>query len=92
MAGMDALAEETKLEVDAELEGREAALLRSTQVDMEALRPKVADQESYDKLIAAVNEAKQRNLTTAELKDKIESLGKGVMDIAAKVGPLLAAV
>jgi hypothetical protein len=92
MAGMGKLAHETKLKVDAELKEEEAAVLLSTKTDWESLRPQVADQESYYKLIAAVKEGQQKNITAAELKEKIETLGKGVVEVAAKVGPLLAAV
>lgn len=61
---------------NVELSDEEANILLTTKIDWEELRPKVSNQEVYDKLIAAVEEATQKNENLAQLKTRFETLGK----------------
>jgi hypothetical protein len=90
--GMGDLAKKTKDKVDALLKDREASLLRDTTVDLETLRPKISDGASFDKLIDAVNTSTQQNENIAQLKQRIVSLGSGVLQVAKTVAGLLGSI
>jgi hypothetical protein len=87
--GMGKLSKKVAAEVDAELSEREAAILNRSSLEIEALRPKVSDKESFDKLVEAVNEATAHNESVGEFRNRIEALGKGVMAVAKKVAELV---
>ncbi len=80
--GMGALSKKTKMNVDQELMEKEVSILTSTNVDLESLRPRISDAESYDKLIQAVEISTQRNESVAELQQRIADLGSGVIKVA----------
>ncbi len=83
------LSKEARKEADGELENELKALLEVTRSDLEKLRPKVSDETSYNKLIAAVEEATQRNESLAELKNRIEKLGTEVVRLGKEAAKLL---
>ena len=85
---MKDLGDETVNETDAELADEEAALLLRTDVDWERLRPKISDQPTYDRLIAAVQEATRRNESMAQLRNRLKDLGTAGMSLAKKVAGL----
>ncbi len=74
---------------DALLSEELSALKSATQTDFDALRPKVSDQVTYDKLIAVVSEATQQNISLAELKNRLQQLGKAGLTLAKEVAKLL---
>ncbi|MBI5057183.1 MAG: hypothetical protein HZB61_11285 [Nitrospirae bacterium] len=74
--------QESKQKTDALLSEEIQALQQAASSDLQRLRPKVTDTETYDKLIKAVNEASAKNESLAELKNRIEKLGA----VAVKVG------
>ncbi len=74
---------------DALLSEELSALKSASQSDLVALRPKISDQETYDKLIAIVSEATQQNMSLAELKDRLQQVGKAGLAIAKEVAGLL---
>jgi hypothetical protein len=63
----------------------ELDVISSTSIDWDSLKPQITDKDSYEKLIKAVNEATQNNEDIALLKDRLEGLGKGVIDVAKKI-------
>ena len=87
--GMDRLAEEAARKTDEALEQREAALLCRTAVDLAALRPQVSDKDSFDKLIAVVNDSTAKNESIAALKQRVSDLGQAVVSTAKKVAGLV---
>ncbi len=89
MPGMEDLAQSTADETDAALKDQETALLASTNLDWNSLSPQLTDQESFNKLMAAVREAQEKNESVAQLRARITSLGKGVIETAKKVAAIL---
>lgn len=59
--------------------------------EIDAITPGKLDMQKYDALITVVKEASRVNLEQAELKNRIEALGKVAVSIAKKV-PSLAAL
>lgn len=66
-----------------------SALKNATKTDLEALRPKVADQAAYDQLIAVIGEATQNNMDLAKLQERLEALGSNVMQVGKEAVKLL---
>jgi hypothetical protein len=64
-------------------------LIQATKSDLDALRPKVNDQETYDKIIAIVNNATENNLALADVQQRLQSLGAGAVQMAKEVAKLL---
>jgi len=83
--GMGRLSKKTKEKVDEALKDEELSVLKSTTVNLESLRPRISDQESFDKLIAAVKISTQQNENIALLSNRISALGKGVIKVASEV-------
>jgi len=76
-------------DADAQLEGAAEKLMAATTVDLEELRPEVNDPETYDRLVAVVQEATQRNLKVAQLTSRIAALGDGAVSLAKNVSARL---
>jgi len=62
-----------------------AGLSRS---EIDAITPDTTDLEKYDELITVVKEASRVNLSQAQLRQKIESLGAVAVNIAKRVPSL----
>ena len=62
---MTSLGKESINATNAELADDEVAILQDTTIDWEALRPKITDSETYDKLIAAVEQVERRMIREA---------------------------
>ena len=86
---MASLGDKARDETNRELSDTEANILLSTTTDWKALRPKVADQETFDKLIEQVQQATANNEDIAQLKTRIENLGKEGWALAKKVIELI---
>lgn len=82
---MGNLGDEAFRNTDRELADREAEILMVTTIDWEELRPRVGDSELYDQLIAAVDDATQKNIAVAKLKQRIDALGKEGIQLARKI-------
>ena len=80
---------EAAARTDALLDEELALLLRASQVDLDALKPKVADQETYDRLIAAVGEATARNESVAALRERLQQVGAKAAGVARQIAGLL---
>ena len=63
-------------------------LLGLSREEIDAITPGTTDLETYDKLIAVVKDASKKNVSQAELKDRIEFLGGVAVEIAKKAGSL----
>lgn len=65
------------------------ALLQATATDLEQLRPKVTDKETYEKLIAEVEKATRKNESIAQLKKRITQLGSDAVRLGKETVKLL---
>jgi len=63
-------------------------LLGLSRAEIDAIVPGTADLEVYDQLMTIVKEASRRNLSQAELKARIETLGDIAITIAKKSATL----
>ena len=60
-SSMSKLSGKTKNKVDQELKEEELTILMRSSIDWNALKLKVTDKETYEKLIATVKESTERN-------------------------------
>lgn len=67
------------------LADRELELLKESEIDFEALRPKTTDPEVYDSLVKAVKESREANENIAQLGARIKTLGSAAIQLAKKV-------
>ena len=63
-------------------------LLGLSRAEIDAIVPGTTDLEVYDQLMTIVKEASRRNLSQAELKSRIETLGDIAITIAKKSATL----
>jgi hypothetical protein len=82
---MGKLSKKARKKADEALKEEEGAVLLRTQVDLESLRPRISDEESFNKLIEAVNASSLLNESIAALGQRINSLGEGVVKVAREV-------
>lgn len=82
----------SKQKADELLDPELQALKNVTQVNLEALRPKITDKQSYEKLIEIVQESTTRNETLAELKSRLEKAGTALLHVAKETADLLKTV
>lgn len=74
---------------DEILEEELQALLTASKEQLEALRPQVADEETYNRLMAVVEEATGQNEQTAQLKALLMKGGSKLFNIGKIAGKLL---
>lgn len=72
-------------ETNRELSEVEAALLLSTEVDLESLRPQVTETETYDQLIEIIKQSTADNEDLAQLNERIKTLGQEGWKVTKKV-------
>ena len=82
-------AKESMREAEEILEGELKALMDATTVELEKLRPNIGDEEIYNKLLNAVNEATTKNENLAQLQDRLKTLGTDIIRTAKKAASLL---
>jgi parvulin-like peptidyl-prolyl isomerase len=82
-------AAESAQRADELLEGELQALLNATRSDLERLLPRVSDTVTYNQLIAAVDEATRRNESLAQLKSRLQQLGRQAVRIGKEAVKLL---
>lgn len=63
---------------DAEL----TALRHATRSDFEAIRPRVRDEEAYERLMLIIDESVRARESNAQLKDRLARSGENVVSIA----------
>ncbi|HET6438791.1 MAG TPA: hypothetical protein VFG59_12055 [Anaeromyxobacter sp.] len=86
---MGDLSDQAARDTDQQLADEEAKLLADTSVDWEKLRPEVGDSSMYDALEKAVEQSTARNESLAQLKSRIENLGKEGIALAKNVASIL---
>lgn len=86
---MKELARESARRTDELLEGDLSALKKATQTDLDGLRPKVTDAQTYDRLMEAVRESTKQNESLAQLKGRLEALGGNVSSLVKEAVGLL---
>ncbi len=74
---------------DKELEGELEILRQANLLDLESLKPQISDPAAFDVLLAAVQEASAHNESLAQVKSRIKTLGKGVVQVAKEAAGLL---
>lgn len=85
LGGMGDLADAAAQATDAELSDQEAALLKNTGVDLASLRPQLACSDAdFAALVSAVEAATANNESLAQLKQRLQALGSGVVALAGK--------
>jgi hypothetical protein len=87
--GMGDLSNETARETDEALRDQELRLLIETTVDWDRLRPHIADQIAYDAFIKVVEASTAQNDSVAQLKARIQVLGREGFGVARKVLDLI---
>jgi len=84
--------EQAVKDADASFRGEYAAelndLLGLSKEEIDAITPDATDLTEYNRLIAVVKEASQRNLSQAQLRSQIKALGETAVKIAGKVSGL----
>jgi hypothetical protein len=76
-------------EVNAELADQLKALNSAIHTDLEDLRPKITDKDTYDKLIAAVEKATELNEDIASLIPRVKNLGEAGVSLLKKMAGLV---
>jgi len=74
---------------DEILEEELRTLLSASRQQLEVLRPHITDNEAYDRLIAAVEEATRAGEQTEQLKEKLIQGGSSVFNIGKVAANLL---
>lgn len=83
------LAAESSRHADEILEEELQALLSASRLQLEELRPHVTDEEAYDRLIAAVEEATRSNEQSEFLKEKLIEGGSNVFNMGKMAATIL---
>ena len=76
-------------ETDQELSAALAALRRVSIAELEALKPRMSDPETFAKLVDAVRRSTDLNESQAGLRKRLEALGKGVLGVAKEAAKLI---
>jgi hypothetical protein len=87
--GMSGLSKQVAQDTNAALQAQELKLLTETSDNWERFRPQVADQAAYDALIAVVKTWSARNENLAQLRARIEALGRNGVAVSRRVLELL---
>jgi len=83
------LAAASSQHTDEILEEELQALLSASKGQWEALRPQVADAETYNRLMAVVEEATRQNEKTAQLRALLMKGGSKLFGVGKMAGKLL---
>ncbi len=78
---MEEIMRETMKETDKKLQNELEALHAMTREDLEGLFPDTTDKETLDRLIAAVDEAREKNESRTELAKKLVKIGGKVLEL-----------
>ena len=88
-SSMGKLADQTARDTDEELRDQELAMLADTAIDWESLRPQVADQETYNRLMDEVRKSTAKNESLAQLRRRLEKLGTDGVALVKKVARMM---
>lgn len=86
---MGKLGDETYEKTNLELADQELQVLIQSSSRWEELRPLIHDQETYDRLISMVQQATANHENLAQLRARIDTLGKEGWALARKVIELI---
>lgn len=64
-------------------------LIDAREIDLEMLRPEIADEETYEALITIVKSSIKRNESLATLKERIEKLGAVGLKVVKEIIDLI---
>lgn len=84
-SGMSGLNQQAVDETNKQLSDREMKVLSDTSLDWEKFKPQTGDTALYDRLIKEVKEATEQNENLAQLRSRVESLGKEGLSLARKI-------
>jgi len=82
---MDDIADDVANDVDAMFAAREAELLNNTTLNWDKIKPDLADDAEYDRLMAEVQKATDQNEDLGQLITRLEALGDAGIALAGKV-------
>lgn len=74
---------------DKELAGELDLIRQANAVDLVQLKLQLSDPEAYDKLIRAVQESTARNEDLAQMRSRVQKLGKNVVNVSKELARLL---
>lgn len=83
--GMRNRARRTRERVDARLADIENDLIAATTLDWDSIRPDLADQAEYDRLMEIVEKSTQRNENIGQFVSRLKELGEGGVALLEKV-------
>jgi hypothetical protein len=88
-AELEKQSEDAAKETDEMLSEELDTLKNATAADMERLKPKIKDKETYDKLIDAVKESNDKNESRAQLEARVKTLSTTAIKVAKEAVKLL---
>ena len=88
-AKLEKAAQESAQRTDVLLADELNALKAATQANLQRLKPTITDQETYDKLMTAVQESTAKNESIAQLMNRIQGLGLAAMSLAKQISGML---
>jgi len=80
---------ESAAKTDVLLDEELTALKKATRTNLESIRPKITDQDSYNKLITIVEEANKNNINIGTLKERIEKARSAVVTVAKEASKFI---
>lgn len=84
-SSMSKITGKTVEQTNQQLSDREMEVLTRTSLDWTKLKPSTADPALYDRLINEVKESTEKNENLAQLRSRLESLGKEGLSLAKEV-------
>jgi diacylglycerol kinase family enzyme len=91
-AEMDRAADRAERALDGQFSEIYKQLRSLSPDEIDSITPDTTDQKEYERMIALVQEATERNLNQAQLVERIKGLGDVAITIARKVPSLAALV
>lgn len=83
--GMRNRAKKAKDKVDKKFADRETELIRNTTFDWASIKPDLADDAEYERLMAIVKESTEKNETLGQLVTRLKGVVDGGVALAEKV-------
>ena len=88
-AELEKQSEDASKETDEMLSEELDALKNATATNMESLKPKITDKETYDKIMDVVKESNENNESLAQLETRLKTLGTTAVKVAKEAIKLL---
>ena len=84
-SSMSGLNQQAVDQTNQQLSNREVEVLSDTSLDWTKLKPQTADTALYGRLIKEVKESTEKNENLAQLRSRLESLGKEGLALAKEI-------